>query len=200
MQQIIESSGNAGFELLKKKKGQEAYDRLLGIYVQFHKSSAATNGIIAKKISLANEDLEEFRKARMEIWRSMMDDSRGEIERILQDPRGNARDRIEAVFAKSRKKLDQKLRYKLTDEQRSSLDELAGEEFENLKDLHSRGPRRRGPGPGGPGRPNRGGRDGEPGSGSPPPGRDRERPASEDNCCVSDRSSRSDKHSNHHSK
>jgi hypothetical protein len=117
------------------------FDRLLGIYVQSRSFSAATNETVAERIGLVGDAYLEYRKARGEIWHQLMDENREKMGNLIRE---GDRKKISRLFEEAEKKLNSSLAAKLTNEQRTALQQLEGEKFDLPKQpFDFRGPRGR---------------------------------------------------------
>jgi hypothetical protein len=139
------------YELLKQSPID--FKRLLGIYVQARNYRAALNEHVAKEIGLSDAQLAEFRAARSQKWRSIMEEIREDIQREIKNMgagRGDPRKAFGKLFEKAEHKLDNHLADHLTVEQKTKLEELKGEAFDLPSPLFflsppgdsGRGPRR----------------------------------------------------------
>ena len=115
------------------------FDRLIGIYVQNRGFRSAANAAVATRIGLVGEDLESFQRARSDVWHRLMDKNRDQMGSLIRD---GQRDKIAKLFEEAEQKLDQELALLLTEQQKSALKNLEGEEFKlprSAPDFRGRG-------------------------------------------------------------
>lgn len=183
---IVELSSPSQETAFKSLESDQRLDRLIGIYIQVNGYKAAAAAQVAKRIGLADEQLEDFRKAKAEHWGLIMKDISKEIEVLVRDRGHDHREKMTQLMRHAKKKLNWALKDKLDDAQRRALAALEGEEIPEVEKLiqmrpmQRGGPRRRTGGDSGERRDNQ---DGKPSSGDPKKdgrgsGRDREQ-----DCC-----------------
>ncbi len=128
IQATLEPFEKASMELLSSE--QVDLERLIGLYVQTRNYRAAANDEVAKRIGLAGEELARFRKARSDISRRQMEETRRDIERIMRSRTGDMRKDIAKLFERAEAKVDAELAERLTDDQTAKLESLKGPAFE----------------------------------------------------------------------
>lgn len=113
-------------------------DRLLGLYVQARNYRAAVNEEIAKRIGMNDQELADFRAARVAAWRTIMEETREDIEKEVRKfgaERGDWRKTVGKLMAQAEQRLDATLAWELEPSQREKLMRLKGEPFELPDDL-----------------------------------------------------------------
>lgn len=166
---------DSSYELLRMESN---FQRLLGIYVQARQYRAALNDQVANAIGLEGTELDDFRTARTEAWRSIMEETRSTIEKEMRHspPGTSPREAIGKQIALAEKKLDAKLAELLTPAQREQLELLKGKDFPLSATLNEPPPdRRRGP----PGE-----RPRDPKRGEEKPLRETQENCPDDKCCA----------------
>lgn len=161
------------YELLQK---ESKFERLLGIYAQARNYRAALNEHIAQRIGLTDQQLTDFRSERSKIWRSIMEETRQDIQETIRRAGTSdiPRDQVAKIFEHAEHKLDSKLGSLLSKEQREKLEELKGEPFADLPKRPFDSGRRGGRGPDGRGPDGRDGGRGDGGRGGHDPEHRRE--------------------------
>lgn len=152
--ELLDKYGADAFEYLGTQIGEDGIRRLEGIYAQSRRWGAATNSRIAQCIGLQGEELKEFRELADSLMEDMRDSVRPEISEIMEDSSldfSERRSRIERLFSRRTEQIDEKLKNRLTKDQRDKLLGLHGDPFEDL-------PNWRRPPPGPPSNFGRGGR------------------------------------------
>lgn len=125
----------ASLELIEQNADLE---RLLGLYVQARGYRAAVNDEIAERIGMTPEELADFRAARVRAWRTIMEETRKDIEkaaRKLGAGRNDLRKTVHKLMDEAEQRLDATLKWELDPSQRAELEKLKGERFKLPDDL-----------------------------------------------------------------
>ena len=136
-----------------------SFERLVELFIQSRSYMAIANSAVADRLGLTADELADYRLEIKELRDRYRKSSGSEISRAMRE---NDHDKMREIFRGIERRINMKLKLKLTLEQQQSFAMLAGEKFDDVprfQDMFRRG----GPPPGGGNR--KGGRRG----GSPPP-------------------------------